>query len=207
MTKRFSYDDAQISGIYQIKNLINGKIYIGSSRYIKSRLSSHKRDLIRNEHDNTYLQYSWNKYGENAFEFSRLEIVADLDQLEKREQFWIDWTQSYKRNIGYNLRIKANNNEGIKLPTGRKHTLETRLKMSIALKGKVKSEELRKSISERQKGKAPLHATEKARLATRKINKWPHEKGSLCKCRECRDKKNQYVTEWRMARGLIAGRG
>lgn len=206
MTKRFSYDEAQLSGIYQIKNLINGKIYIGSSRYIKSRLSSHKRDLIRNRHDNSYLQAAWNKYGEATFEFSKLEVVNNFDDLEKREQFWIDWTQCYKRNIGYNLRTIANNNGGISYNIGRKHTLEARLKMSISLKGRIKSEELRKSISERQKGVAPMQATIKAALVTRKKDLWPHEKGSLCKCRECRDKKNIQLSEWRKTRGLIAGR-
>ena len=33
------------SGIYQIRNIINNKIYIGSSANIKKRWSEHKRDL------------------------------------------------------------------------------------------------------------------------------------------------------------------
>ena len=57
------------TGIYCIKNLENGKIYIGKSVNIKNRWISHRNTLKNNKHDNSYLQNSWNKYGESSFVF------------------------------------------------------------------------------------------------------------------------------------------
>jgi hypothetical protein len=36
------------------------------------------------------LQNAWNKYGEDNFYFSVLELVPDKDKLIEREQYWID---------------------------------------------------------------------------------------------------------------------
>jgi group I intron endonuclease len=65
----------KISGIYEIYNTTNGKNYIGSSVNIKRRWSAHKRNLNRKEHKNDYLQNSWNKHGEENFNFIVLEEV------------------------------------------------------------------------------------------------------------------------------------
>ena len=61
------------SGIYKITNLINKKYYIGSSLDIKRRWKEHRRNLIKNKHNNIHLQKSWNKYGENSFLFEIIE--------------------------------------------------------------------------------------------------------------------------------------
>ena len=50
-------------GVYQIKNLINGKLYIGSSIDVDKRLKSHFSALDKGCHNNAYLQNAWNKYG------------------------------------------------------------------------------------------------------------------------------------------------
>lgn len=77
------------SGIYHIKNLINEKVYIGSSVNIKTRLAKHKTYLINNCHSNKHLQSSFVKYGESVFVFEVLEEVAtlwDLESLSKEEK-------------------------------------------------------------------------------------------------------------------------
>ena len=61
------------SGIYEIKNKINGKMYIGQSRNINKRRSYHLWKLRSNNHFNPLLQNSFNKYGEHNFEFIILE--------------------------------------------------------------------------------------------------------------------------------------
>jgi hypothetical protein len=44
-------------GIYKIVNVVNGKVYIGSTKgRFASRFDSHKRDLSRNVHCNRHLQ-------------------------------------------------------------------------------------------------------------------------------------------------------
>jgi hypothetical protein len=76
------------------------------------RWAKHRSDLRRNLHPNGYLQRSWNKYGESVFEFSVLEEVA-IQQLEQKEQEWLDKTKSFLRNKGFNLRSISRSNIGI----------------------------------------------------------------------------------------------
>ena len=66
-------------GIYKIENIINGKIYIGSSTRLLKRFKEHKRKLLNNTHINSILQRSWNKYGEGAFMFSVIEYCEKKD--------------------------------------------------------------------------------------------------------------------------------
>lgn len=80
----------KISGIYYIKNKINNKIYIGSSKNIYNRKAQHYSELRGNYHENIFLQRSWNKYGEENFEFGILEEVKNINELYAREQFYID---------------------------------------------------------------------------------------------------------------------
>lgn len=61
------------SGIYQIRNLVNGKVYIGSACRLNSRKSDHLRSLQRGNHVNQKLQRAWNKYGPSAFESALMQ--------------------------------------------------------------------------------------------------------------------------------------
>ena len=56
-----------ISGVYIITNLVNGKRYIGSSNDLYERSYSHIHHLQKQDHVNSHLQNSWNKYGEDKF--------------------------------------------------------------------------------------------------------------------------------------------
>jgi group I intron endonuclease len=106
--------DNKIGGIYQIKNLINEKIYIGSTNYLYGRFKQHYNDLLDNHHANKYLQNSWNKYNEDNFEFSILEEITNEDLLIEREQFWMDKLKSYNISYGYNILPKAGRTIGVK---------------------------------------------------------------------------------------------
>lgn len=97
---------SKICGIYKITNLINGKFYIGSSNDIHRRWKEHINELNRNVHCNKYLQKSYNKYGIENFEFTIIEVCSEDEQII-REQYWIDITNCYDKNIGYNLSKSA----------------------------------------------------------------------------------------------------
>jgi group I intron endonuclease len=90
------------SGIYKIENIINHKIYIGSSINLKSREYKHFWMLNKNIHDNNYLQHSFNKFGEKLFIFSILEKCEPKSLIEK-ENYYINEYKSNDSNYGYNL--------------------------------------------------------------------------------------------------------
>lgn len=117
------------SGIYAILNIINKKVYIGSAKNLYNRYRKHKSGLNNNIHPNKHMQNSYNKYGACNFLFVIIEIVDDENKLIEKEQHWIDTYQSYNNRKGYNIRIEAQSNLGLKLSE------ETKIKMSEAHKG------------------------------------------------------------------------
>jgi len=111
------------SGIYRITNLFNGKIYIGSAVDLIDRKKAHISKLNKQNHENEYLQRSWIKYGQDNFKFEIIELVDDKSKLIEREQYWIDNTNCFERNIGYNLCPTAGS------PLGLEVSFETREKL------------------------------------------------------------------------------
>lgn len=94
-------------GIYRITNTRtkSKKKYIGSSIRLKGRIKDHIRYLRHNRHENEYLQRSFNKYGEKAFEFEIIEQLTHEDEvyLIQREEYWVDYYNADDRKYGYNI--------------------------------------------------------------------------------------------------------
>jgi group I intron endonuclease len=109
-----------ISGIYQIRNTVNGHCYIGSAVNIRTRWNLHKHHLQQNKHHSQYLQRAWNKYGEDCFEFEIIETCFPFI-LIFREQHYIDLLQPV-----YNISPKAGSRLGSKVSD------EGRLRMKTA---------------------------------------------------------------------------
>lgn len=90
----------KIIGIYIIKNLKNGKVYVGQSRDIYRRWKEHKNELNKNKHCNVKLQNAWNKYGSDAFSFI-IQLECGVDDLNNNEKIFVKKYDSYKN--GYNM--------------------------------------------------------------------------------------------------------
>ena len=95
-------------GVYKIENLINGKVYIGSTeKSFLKRFSTHYTKLKANNHKgHIYLQNAVNKYGIENFEFSILEDLEN--EILEKEAYWINYFDSCNREKGYNLVIIPN---------------------------------------------------------------------------------------------------
>jgi group I intron endonuclease len=145
------------TGVYKIINLINNKIYIGSSTNekggFKDRINTHIRLLNRNTHPNKHLQSAWNKYGEDNFEFKVIEVVKGKEKIIEREQYYIDSCGVIDNKIGYNKSPIANSQLGFK------HSNETKKKMSDS--AKIYSNEISKRMKELRTGQTLSETTKK----------------------------------------------
>lgn len=140
--------------IYKIENLITKRIYIGSSKDIKSRFRDHKFYLLHNNHQNIHLQRSFNKYGIENFKFEILEECSETVLIE-RETYWLN--NHGGLNTTYNIREVE----------GFKHSEESKLKMSLVRRGIKLSGETKRKLREANLGKKHSEKTkEKIRLAT-----------------------------------------
>ena len=157
------------SGIYVILNLVNGKVYIGSSVDVVGRLACHKIELARGKHGNMHLQSAWNKHGAGAFSFDVLKECPE-DELLEQEQFHMDVLDSMNPAMGYNSRgadrqgvmrqevrnrIRASNK-------GQKRSTETCARMSVSARRKFENPAAREALRILFKGK-PLQPEHRAK--------------------------------------------
>ena len=132
------------TGIYGIRNIKNGKIYIGQTKEnFLRRYLHHQWKLRDHSHDNPFLQEDWDEYGDKCFEFVVIELIDDYSQLDAREIYYIQYYKDL--GLAYNILgggggrlgtpmsdhakqiLGAKNREHM---LGKKHSEETKRKMS-----------------------------------------------------------------------------
>lgn len=139
------------SGIYMIKNRIDGKFYIGSSVNLKKRFMRHRNSLNGNNHENTRLNRAWNKHN-HEFDFCILEYSNSKEELRKREQVLLDilnpeyniskrvdvpehpeWNETQRQNLREKAiaRYDPENNHSTKLTWGKVNDLRRLFKETL----------------------------------------------------------------------------
>lgn len=140
------YPDSELRGkpgVYQIRNTVNNKLYIGSSKDLFNRkYNGHFKRLKKHTHPNEHLQKAYILYGEENFVFEIIEFCS-LEQLLDKEQYWIDELNVLNRDYGYNIKPYT---------TSGKLTEESRHKISLKAKGRVVSEETKRKIGFLKRG-------------------------------------------------------
>lgn len=102
-TGKFSNSSRKIkSGIYLIFNRVSSKRYVGSALDVYARRRTHVRNLQKRTHNNKHLQKSFLKYGIKNFTFQIVEWVTATQELEAKEQYWIDKLLTCNPTYGYN---------------------------------------------------------------------------------------------------------
>lgn len=120
------------SGIYQIVNTINNKIYIGSSHDLNERRINHFSMLRNNSHHSITLQRAINKHGIDNFKFEILEYCESNNLIIREEYYLVKLLKSdeclngnceYFLKNGYNIKPSAISGfKGM-------HSIETRIKI------------------------------------------------------------------------------
>jgi len=108
MIKKYKQTTQQM-GIYQIKNMRNGKIFIGSAKDLRGRINSNKFQLRVGSHLNKEMQKDFNEIGEEGFSFDVLDYLKPKDilnydyteDLKILEEMWLEKLQPHNEK-GYN---------------------------------------------------------------------------------------------------------
>ncbi|OQA13819.1 MAG: NUMOD3 motif (2 copies) [bacterium ADurb.Bin363] len=137
--------DNRKTGIFAIRNLVTGKIYIGQASDWRKVRSSYFSSLREGSFTNKDLQADFNCFGEELFEIEVVEYCS-VDVLGERKRHYVDFYVSINQEL-YNW-----DNQ----------------KMSLFLKGHVTTEETRRKIGNANKGN---HHTEETRRKISKIHK------------------------------------
>lgn len=108
-----SEENKNKSGIYKIKNIINNKFYIGSTRDFKKRFNEHNKNLKKNK-GAPYIQNEYNKYQTDSFIFEIIELTEnDKTILIETEQKYLDLYYDNQNNC-LNINNLANSRLGSK---------------------------------------------------------------------------------------------
>jgi group I intron endonuclease len=75
--------------IYKIRNVVNGKFYVGSTTDTRERFRNHRKMLRGNRHHCPHLQAAWSKYGEECFKFEVVKVLQSVDLLWAAEGRWL----------------------------------------------------------------------------------------------------------------------
>lgn len=211
-----------MKGVYKIANKISGKLYIGSTINLKNREQRHFKNLKDGTHHSKKLQNAYFKYGQEIFLFEIIESydIVENELLLEREQYWIDFYDSYKK--GYNSRPKAENNYGHKHSEKTKKFLsEKNTGKNNAMYGVKRTEEqkfkqrdlfINKSYEERYGYEKAQKIKEKKRIValTRKHSEKTKLKQSrIKKSKPILQLDNQYniIKEWYSKREPLRGLG
>jgi hypothetical protein len=64
-------------GVFQIRNIVNEKIYVDSSVNLDAIWNRNRMELAAGHHRNEMLQKEWKEFGEENFRF---EILSEIEQ-------------------------------------------------------------------------------------------------------------------------------
>lgn len=178
------------SGIYQIVNTINQKRYIGKSINVRRRANEHSSELQNQKHPNEYLQKAWNKHGRNAFKIEILQL-CHTDKLFYYEDYWAKVLKVHNKEYGYNIDPTDPDNKVIIAE-------ETRVKLSLANKGKVRSDKTKRKLSEiakeRYRNNPEQHPMKGKKLSKEHIEKVRNKTKGRKDTKEVRLKKSKSHT-------------
>lgn len=196
--------------IYKATNLVNGKVYIGQTKYsLEKRMNGHiKQSKSSNDEKIHYFQHAIKKYGENNFKW---EIITECSQEESDilEIYYIQLCDSHNNEKGYNETIGGRGVVGNKLTEEQKQKISKAVSnsekfrqfcksynategKSKTMKGRVFAEEHIKHLSESAKNRE-ISDEGREKLCKAMQNSIKHKEA--CKKEEYREKHRKAMKE------------
>ena len=169
--------------VYLVTHVASGKRYVGKTSGVpRTRWQKHMADA-RGRRPCKHFHHALAKYGDAAFSWEVLDSFWTEREALDAEAWWIEFLRSYDRGWGFNIHrdgcggvgheVSKETREKIAAKArGRKVSLETRAKQSIAHKGKpsyVRTQTTREKIAVGLRGRknGPLSDEHKAKLSAK----------------------------------------
>jgi len=168
--------------IYKATNKITNKIYVGQTTHtLDKRIKNHIKESKIDS--NRPFMLSINKYGVDNFIFETIDSANNLDELNDKEIYWIDFYNSVSPN-GYNI---TGGGQGKKMKT----TKELSKLISEGLKKSKKWQEIRNSEEYVKKMKESFINSAKGKKFTPKHKEkiWEKNKERILKFNKSTSKK------------------
>jgi len=177
----------KLSGVYKITNNVNEKFYIGSAVDFADRFKKHRLDLTKGKSKCPYLQNFFTKHSECVFTFNIIEY-CEKELVVAREQIWLDETQCYNREIGFNACKIAGS------VLGMRHSEESKKKMSETWNEFYKNNP-HPSKGKTTKGKGQKRPKEFGEAISKRLKKHYKENPKPPVSQEQRDKQSKTMKE------------
>ncbi len=120
--------------VYKVTNIQNHKIYIGYTKNLDYRKLNHIRDSKYGSQ--LYFHRAIRKYGSQNFKWEILGYCETNNEANEIEKICIEFFKSNDKRYGYNMTSGGDGSDGFK---GRVHSSETKLKISKANSGKIRT--------------------------------------------------------------------
>ncbi len=69
------------AGVYAIRNLVTGRVFVSGSTNVQGVLNRHRFELRQGTHRNPLLKQEWSRYGESSFTFEVLDMVKPREEV------------------------------------------------------------------------------------------------------------------------------
>jgi hypothetical protein len=107
-------DNPRPSGVFLIRNTVNGKVFVGTGLDINGIVNRHRFDLTKGSHHNKKLQAEWNEFGGEKFDFEIVDQISSPEgsasdpraDLKLLEELWFEKLQPFDER-GYNERKQS----------------------------------------------------------------------------------------------------